>query len=167
MATDKSFSKSTPYKLDLYNSRIIRVKYKFFTLITFIAVISGCAQKEAAQPTIGLLGNPGAAGRTRKVFAEIKMIEVKQKMDRGEDITILDVRSAEEFQSGHLKNAVHIPISQLKDRVKELDPDKETVVYCHSGFRSRVGGNILVSTGFTKVRDMAAGIQGWKYEIVK
>jgi rhodanese-related sulfurtransferase len=94
-------------------------------------------------------------------------VEVKQKMDNGDDIVLLDVRSDKEFQSGHLKNAVHIPISELMTRHKELDPAKETIIYCHSGFRSRSGGNILVSKGFTKIRNMAAGISGWKYEVIK
>ncbi len=101
------------------------------------------------------------------IYAEISTVKVKQKMDNGDDIVILDVRSDKEFQGGHLKNAVHIPISEIMTRHKELDSTKETIIYCHSGFRSRSAGNVLVSKGFTKVRNMAAGISGWKYEVIK
>jgi rhodanese-related sulfurtransferase len=144
--------------------RVKMLKLKIGTLIICLAVI-GCAQQKVAQqdPRSG----SRAFGKTTKVYADIKVIEVKQKIDRGEDIILLDVRTDKEFKSGHLKNAVHIPITQLKDRIHELDREKETIVYCYNGFRSRAGGNVLVSEGFKKVRNMAAGIQGWKYEIVK
>lgn len=133
-------------------------------LIIYLVLI-GCGQPKVVlqDPRSG----SRAFGDTTKVYSDIKVIDVKQKIDRGEDIVLLDVRTDKEFNSGHLKNAVHIPITRLKERINELDKEKETIVYCHSGVRSRTGSNILVSLGFKKVRNMAAGIQGWKYEIAK
>jgi rhodanese-related sulfurtransferase len=133
-------------------------------LIIYLVVI-GCSHPKVApqDPRSGSI----ALGDTTKVYSDIKVIDVKQKIDQGEDIILLDVRTYKEFNSGHLKNAVHIPITRLKERIKELDKGKEIIVYCHSGVRSRTGSNILASQGFKKVRNMAAGIKGWKHEIAK
>lgn len=134
-------------------------------ILIFCLTFIGCTQQKEVRrdPRSG----SRAFAKTTKVYSDIKVIEVKQKMDHGEEIILLDVRTDKEFKSGHLKNAVHIPITQLKDRIKELDKKKETIVYSNRGFRSRTGGSILVSEGFRKVRNMAAGIQGWKYGVVK
>ena len=131
--------------------------------------MAGCAQTTVVRqdPKPGPKSSRRQPQHGQGIYAEISTEKVKQKMDNGDDVVILDVRSDKEFKGGHLKNAVHIPISELMIRHKELDPAKETIIYCHSGFRSRSAGNVLVSKGFTKERNMAAGISGWKFEIIK
>lgn len=147
--------------------RMERLKISAAAIWLALVFVSGCAEQKVVVKKPGPGLDSGLARMAKKVFASIDPIEVKKKMDKKEDIVILDVRDEREFKKGHLKNAVHIPVFQLKGRLKELDPTKETIVYCQSGFRSRTGSNILVSAGFRKIRYMAGGFQGWSYEVVK
>lgn len=78
---------------------------------------------------------------------------------------VLDVRTKEEFATGHLTNATLIPWTDkdFKTRVdKELDPSKPVFVYCRSGGRSAQAATALVKAGFKDVRDLAGGITGWQ-----
>lgn len=68
---------------------------------------------------------------------------------------LLDVRSPEEFASGHLPGAVNIPIHQLEQRMSELDPQATPiVVYCLSGARSAQAASLLTAKGFAGVHDL-------------
>jgi len=76
---------------------------------------------------------------------------------------ILDVRTKEEFDSGHLSNATHIPLNELQGRLSELVSYKEKplLVYCHSGGRSAAACQILKQAGFADVNNMQGGISAW------
>lgn len=87
--------------------------------------------------------------------------EVSEIINSNEDYMILDVRTLDEFNQGHLEDAVHIPVSELEDRLDELPQDKPIIVYCKSGVRSNTAANILVDNGFTMVFDMGGGILDW------
>lgn len=63
--------------------------------------------------------------------------------------TLLDVRTAQEYQEGHISGAVSIPLSDLRERLNELDRTAPVYVYCHSGVRSYIASRILVQNGFT------------------
>lgn len=70
---------------------------------------------------------------------------------------LVDVRTAEEFASGHIEGAVNIPVQELDRRMRELDPvEQPVVVYCRSGARSRRASEMLRSGGFTSVHDLGA-----------
>ena len=75
--------------------------------------------------------------------------------------TILDVRTKEEFDLGHLEPAVLIPVDDLEARFGELSKDRPVIVYCRSGSRSARAAVILVSKGFSQVYDMTGGINAW------
>jgi rhodanese-related sulfurtransferase len=79
---------------------------------------------------------------------------------------LLDVRSAGEWSDelGHLQGAQRIDIGSLEPRVKELKPwrDKDVVVYCRSGIRSRMGASILARHGFTHVHDLEGGLEAYR-----
>ena len=75
---------------------------------------------------------------------------------------ILDVRTKEEFDSGHLDSVVLIPVDDLEARYGELIKNKPVIVYCRSGRRSAKAAAILVSKGFSPVYDMTGGIDAWK-----
>ena len=80
-------------------------------------------------------------------------------------VQVLDVRTKEEFATGHLANATLIPWTDknFTDRAaKELDPRKPVLVYCQGGVRSAKAAAALVKLGFTEVRDMAGGIAAWQ-----
>jgi len=80
------------------------------------------------------------------------------------DIIILDVRTTSEFNTGYINGAILIPVSQLTQRLGELDTDKKILVYCASGGRSTTAANILVTNGFNSelVYNLQGGITAWK-----
>ena len=91
---------------------------------------------------------------------EMQVEELKQKLDAGDDIFVLDVREPHEYQicniGGHL-----IPLGELPKRVNELDSSREIVAHCRSGMRSAKAVGFLKQAGFKKVRNLAGGILAW------
>jgi rhodanese-related sulfurtransferase len=89
---------------------------------------------------------------------------LKARLDRGEDIYVLDVREPHEYQicnlGGHL-----IPLGELARRAAELDSSKEIVAYCRSGKRSAEAVNFLRNAGFRKIWNLKGGILAWSDEV--
>lgn len=75
-----------------------------------------------------------------------------------DNIIIIDVRTEKEYQDGHLKNAINIPYTEIKDRIKEYVTDKEEkiILYCRSGRRSGIAENILKEMGYKNVINAGA-----------
>jgi len=92
--------------------------------------------------------------------SEMQVEELKLRLDRGDDLFVLDVREPHEYQicniGGHL-----IPLGDLPRRVNELDTSKEIVAHCRSGVRSAKAVNFLRQAGFKKVHNLAGGILAW------
>ena len=90
--------------------------------------------------------------------------ELKQRLDAGDDLFVLDVREPNEYQicnlGGHL-----IPLNELPKRVSELDPSREIVVHCKMGGRSAKAVDFLKQAGFTRVHNLAGGINAWAERI--
>jgi molybdopterin/thiamine biosynthesis adenylyltransferase/rhodanese-related sulfurtransferase len=91
---------------------------------------------------------------------EIQPEELKQRLDAGEDIFILDVREPHEYQICNLKGHL-IPLGDLPKRVHELDSSREIVAHCRSGVRSAKAVDFLRQTGFRKVKNLAGGVLAW------
>lgn len=99
-----------------------------------------------------------------KGFKEISVDEAYEIFISNEDFLFVDVRSKEEYDSGHVKGAIHIPAAQLEDRIKEIPQAKITVVYCigKGCSSSTYAAKILVSHGFTQIYKMGGiGIIEW------
>lgn len=81
-----------------------------------------------------------------------------------EDTLVLDVREDAEYKQGHLANAVHIPLGQLTQRVKELEKyrGRNVVAYCRTGNRSNTAASLLRRQGFGAVFNLAGGIVAWQ-----
>lgn len=81
-----------------------------------------------------------------------------------DDPLLIDVRGDTEFRSGHIANARHIPLSELKGRTKKLNKfkNKPTVVYCNTGAQSGSAAKILKKDGFTTVNNLGGGIRAWQ-----
>lgn len=73
---------------------------------------------------------------------------------------LVDVRTPEEFSSGHIRGAVNIPVESLADRLSEVPSDQPIVVYCRSGNRSAQASQILSENGYTQIYDMG-GLNDW------
>lgn len=102
----------------------------------------------------------------RQFFIPIHSIDSNTVRDltsaKGPDgITIVDVRQPKEYEVGHIPGARLIPLTDLGDRLNEIDPRKPTVVYCASGGRSRIAAQILSGRGFAEIYDLAGGIKAW------
>lgn len=86
------------------------------------------------------------------------------------DVLILDVRTQEEYDAGHIRNSTLIPVQVLDKRWNELPRDKKILVYCKSGSRSAQASGILVNNGFKEIYNMKGGITDWinaGYDVIK
>jgi len=95
---------------------------------------------------------------------EITPKELKARLDRGDDLYILDVREPHEYQICHL-NGHLIPLGQLPQRVNELDTSREIVAHCRSGKRSADAIEFLRTAGFKKLWNLKGGILAWSDEV--
>ena len=93
--------------------------------------------------------------------AETTVEELKQRLDRGEKVFILDVRNPEEYQISRIPGSTLLPLPALPQRFRELDRDKEMVVHCKSGMRSQKAIQFLREQGFTKLKNLKGGILAW------
>jgi sulfur-carrier protein adenylyltransferase/sulfurtransferase len=91
---------------------------------------------------------------------EIQVEDLKQRLDAGEDLFVLDVREPHEYQICNI-NGYLIPLGELPKRVHELDSSREIVAHCRSGVRSAKAVNFLRQAGFKKVHNLAGGILAW------
>jgi len=98
-------------------------------------------------------------------FTELTAKEAKKYIDEKKPF-ILDVRTPNEYYSGHIEGADLIPLQQLVERISELDTvkNKDILVYCRSGNRSTVAAQILIKNGFKKLNNLRSGITGWQRE---
>lgn len=97
---------------------------------------------------------------------EISATELKQRLDNGEDIQIVDVREAFEVQIAQIPNTVHIPLGEVVTRMAEIDPSRETVVHCKGGVRSARAIEALQRSGFTgRLINLHGGIMAWSNEV--
>ncbi len=92
--------------------------------------------------------------------SDIQVEELKQRLDKGDDLFILDVREPHEYDICNIGGYL-IPLGDLPKRVSELDPSKEIVAQCRSGARSAKAVNFLRQAGFKKARNLAGGILAW------
>ncbi|MBI4057144.1 MAG: rhodanese-like domain-containing protein [Elusimicrobia bacterium] len=96
---------------------------------------------------------------------EMTVEQLKEKLDRREDVFILDVREPGEYELCHLQKAHLIPLRQLPERLQELQKSKEIVVHCKVGGRSSRAVEFLRKSGFSKVHNLKGGIDAWAERI--
>ena len=78
---------------------------------------------------------------------------------------MLDVREPVEYEICHLEGATLVPLSKLPEYVNQLSQTEDIVVYCHTGMRSAMAVKLLRDLGFTRVRNLAGGIDAWAARI--
>jgi adenylyltransferase/sulfurtransferase len=91
----------------------------------------------------------------------IEPTEVKEKLDRGDNFVLIDVREPHEYQIAKIPGARLIPLGELPKHLGELNPNDEFVMHCKMGGRSAKACDLLRQNGFTKVRNMTGGITRW------
>lgn len=162
-------------------------KRSYFLILTFaISVLAGCAgspQPTLIEPAISpaltpvttimsvpdltTVPVPASTDIPTPVpefatYTDISVREARGMIEADGNVLILDVRTEEEWDSGHVDGAVLVPLSELENRVGELDKSRKTIVYCMIGVRSPRASMILIDAGFQHVYNMTGGIDAWK-----
>ena len=127
------------------------MKYLPVIYVIAVLIVGACNQKTIEQTPV-------------KEFPNITVADVQKKINAKNNILLLDVRTATEFDGplNHIAGAVLLPIQELEQRVDELNEhkEKEIIVICRSGNRSQTGTRILISHGFNAV-NMLGGMEAW------
>ena len=99
-------------------------------------------------------------------YMNITAEEAKGIMDREEGYIILDVRTQEEYDQGHITGAIQISHEEIAEKAENVltDKDQLILVYCRSGRRSKIAAEILVDLGYTNIKEFG-GILDWPYEV--
>jgi rhodanese-related sulfurtransferase len=130
-------------------------KISYIVLLIILISAAGC---------ISTTQSPEKAG-----YVDVSVQQAKEMIDNGE-VFILDVRTQEEYDAGHIRGSMLIPVQVLKERLDEIPKDKKILVYCRTGGRSTQASQILIDNGFKAVYNMKGGIVDWTgagYEVVK
>ena len=100
------------------------------------------------------------------VYVNITAEEAKEIMDSEEGYIILDVRTQEEYDQGHIPGAIVISYEEIAEKAEQVLTDKEQLilVYCRSGRRSKIAAEALVELGYTNIKEFG-GIIDWPYEV--
>jgi rhodanese-related sulfurtransferase len=124
-----------------------------FMILTLVSALSGCV----AQPP------------EKAQYIDTSVQQAKEMIDKG-DVFILDVRTQEEYNAGHIRNSTLIPVQDLSKRLNEVPRDRDILVYCRTGGRSTAASEILANNGFARIYNMKGGITDWTkagYEVVR
>ena len=120
-------------------------------LLLAVMRLAACAQEETKQEA---------------VYMNITAQEAKEIMDRESGYVILDVRTREEYDQGHIPGAIVISHEKVAHKAEETltDKDQLILVYCRSGRRSKIAAEALVELGYTNILEFG-GILDWPYEV--
>lgn len=129
----------------------------FSFLIFTISILSACTQ-----PADTMQKQQSQKAEPQKINPQ----QAKEIMDQG-GVTVVDVRTPEEYQQAHITEAVLVPVDSIAGAAPEARPEKNAVllVYCRTGVRSANAAKRLAALGYTKVYDFG-GIVDWPYETV-
>jgi rhodanese-related sulfurtransferase len=101
-----------------------------------------------------------------KLFGYLGRLGIKQlsprEFDQKKGLAILDIRTTKEYEAGHIPGAVHVPLSDIGDKVKKLKKDKELMVYCNNGSRSIWAIKRLMGMGYKNLYNLKGGFDAWK-----
>jgi rhodanese-related sulfurtransferase len=101
-----------------------------------------------------------------KLFGFLGRLGIKQisprDLDQKKGMVLMDVRSDKEYEQGHIPGAVHVPLSDIGNKVKKLKKDKELVVYCRNGNQSIWAIKRLMGMGYRNLNNLRGGYNAWK-----
>lgn len=128
------------------------------SLLLTTLLISGCAEKSVSKELTTVSGS----------YEKIDPAQAKEMLESDPTVILVDVRTKEEYETGHIPNSLLLPQENMASLVDKMLPDKEKkiIVYCRSGRRSALAANQLIEAGYKQVFDLG-GILDWPYEVVK
>lgn len=128
------------------------IQWIFAAAVLLMAACSSPATSGASQPA------PAAvADLPRDVDAR-----AAAQLFQAKNAVILDVREQDEWNAGHIPGALHIAMSEIKNRIKDIPTDKTVIVQCHSGNRSSQVTDFLRGQGMSNVHNLTGGIMAWQ-----
>jgi hydroxyacylglutathione hydrolase len=101
------------------------------------------------------------AGFPTESLPLLSVHQLKDKIDRGEELLVLDTRGQDEWDSGHINGALHIYIGYLEQRLAEVPRDKPVAVICNVGHRAGLGASILLRAGYQEVHNVLGSVKAW------
>jgi len=101
------------------------------------------------------------AGFPMESMGLLSVLQLKSMLDQHELLTLLDTRGQEEWESGHIKGAIHIYVGHLEQRLSEVPRDKPVAVYCKTGHRAGISASILLRAGYPKVFNVPGSVTAW------
>ena len=149
----------------------MKTKYTVFALaLSGMLLLAGCAASnsggQAVTPAPDSMDSSTASDAdTQSAYHKITAEEAKKMMDAG-DVTVVDVRTEDEYEASHIPGAVLVPNESIgSEEAPEALPDQDAVllVHCRTGVRSKQASDKLVALGYTQVYDFG-GIVDWPYE---
>ena len=143
------------------------VPFLALLVIFVLALSAGCAQATTQLNSTATITSPATDVPAITTQDAYNLIQ-----NNDPDLIILDVRTADEFNSGHLAGAVNLDYysSEFKTNVGKLDKSKQYLVYCRTGIRAAASVRIMLDLGFKNVQNMTGGITQWiqdGYPIIK
>ncbi len=135
------------------------MKKLFFILIAASLFLAGCA----AIPSDSSVEDTPSQENISETVEIINDTPEEFENNMNGEFLLLDVRTQEEYDAGHIEGSVLIPVTELQARINEIEGYKDAVVlvYCRSGNRSVTASNILIDNGFTQVHNLLTGYNGW------
>ena len=148
-----------------------RISLLLLSLTLTASLFVGCGNNNTENKDANTQTSSESSSETQSeaVSKDISIDESKKLINDGEVTLILDVRNEDEFAEGHLKNAIQIPVKELKENLSDIEKFKDelVLVYCRSGKRSAEAVDILKENGFKNLVHMKDGISNWDGEVEK
>lgn len=148
-----------------------RISLLLLSLTLTASLFVGCGNNNTENKDANIQTSSESSSETQSeaVSKDISIDESKKLINDGEVTLILDVRNEDEFAEGHLKNAIQIPVKELKENLSDIEKFKDelVLVYCRSGKRSAEAVDILKENGFKNLVHMKDGISKWDGEVEK
>ena len=148
-----------------------RISLLLLSLTLTASLFVGCGNNNTENKDANTQTSSESSSETQSeaVSKDISIDESKKLINDGEVTLILDVINEDEFAEGHLKNAIQIPVKELKENLSDIEKFKDelVLVYCRSGKRSAEAVDILKENGFKNLVHMKDGISKWDGEVEK
>lgn len=133
---------------------------KIITILISAAIIitAGCSGNSQSETTSQNTDDIMAG-----TYTDVDVNEAQKLINQG--ITVVDVRTPEEYADGHVPNALLIPLQEIESRMKEFSPDEQYLIICRSGNRSAQASEILAQKGMKHIYNMTGGMNEWTGEV--
>lgn len=103
------------------------------------------------------------AGFPTESLPLLSVHQLKEKLDKGEKLTVLDARGEEEWNSGHIEGSLNIYVGHIEQRLEDIPRDKPVAVICSVGHRAGIAASVLLRAGFSQVSNVLGSVTAWRH----